>query len=307
MKSRGQNSVEINSLPTVAQLSQLVNVMLDVEDALGGPQDIEWTMKRGLVYVLQARPITTTKPEPPLLRSRPAPATLDSMSAVYRAFRVPPNLQLHLLRVAAVAAAICHNWKGPAIDTGSILAACLLHDIGNIVKADYDRFPDLFPEEMKNLGYWKAVQEEVRQKHGQDDLEATVAMAEAIGADRKIVDLIRAKQFVKNRDIAASQNWESKIAAYSDQRVGPHGVLPLEERFSEARRRYRGVQYASVNRPDYDVLTQSAYDIESQISGNCAIRLADISDESIEPMLAELRSIDLRDIGKYQVFDSAKS
>ena len=45
-----------------------------------------------------------------------------------------PSLQLHMYRVTAVASRIVDNWKGQNLDKKEIIIACLLHDIGNIIK-----------------------------------------------------------------------------------------------------------------------------------------------------------------------------
>jgi len=41
------------------QLRQLAKLGDDLEQRLGGPQDIEWALEGGSIYVLQARPVTT--------------------------------------------------------------------------------------------------------------------------------------------------------------------------------------------------------------------------------------------------------
>jgi pyruvate,water dikinase len=41
------------------QLRQLAKLGDDLEQRLGGPQDIEWALEGGALYVLQARPVTT--------------------------------------------------------------------------------------------------------------------------------------------------------------------------------------------------------------------------------------------------------
>jgi pyruvate, water dikinase len=41
------------------QLRQLAELGDDLEQRLGGPQDIEWALEDGALYVLQARPVTT--------------------------------------------------------------------------------------------------------------------------------------------------------------------------------------------------------------------------------------------------------
>jgi pyruvate,water dikinase len=41
------------------QLAALARLGDDLEKRLGGPQDIEWALEGGEIYVLQARPVTT--------------------------------------------------------------------------------------------------------------------------------------------------------------------------------------------------------------------------------------------------------
>jgi pyruvate, water dikinase len=41
------------------QLRELARIGADLEQRLGGPQDIEWALEGGEIYVLQARPVTT--------------------------------------------------------------------------------------------------------------------------------------------------------------------------------------------------------------------------------------------------------
>jgi pyruvate,water dikinase len=41
------------------QLRELARLGDDLEQRLGGPQDIEWALEGGELYVLQARPVTT--------------------------------------------------------------------------------------------------------------------------------------------------------------------------------------------------------------------------------------------------------
>ena len=41
------------------QLARLAKVGIDLEERLGGPQDIEWAMQDDELFVLQSRPVTT--------------------------------------------------------------------------------------------------------------------------------------------------------------------------------------------------------------------------------------------------------
>src|SRR6185369_3504270 len=45
-----------------AQARELAKLCRRVEQALGGPQDIEWALSRGRFHILQARPMTALPP-----------------------------------------------------------------------------------------------------------------------------------------------------------------------------------------------------------------------------------------------------
>ena len=45
--------------PHEEHLRALARIGDDLEQRLGGPQDIEWALEGGEIYVLQARPVTT--------------------------------------------------------------------------------------------------------------------------------------------------------------------------------------------------------------------------------------------------------
>ncbi len=57
---------EHQALPslTEAQIKELVALGDRIADKFGAPQDIEWTLRDGAIYLLQARPITSLKPRP---------------------------------------------------------------------------------------------------------------------------------------------------------------------------------------------------------------------------------------------------
>lgn len=281
---------------TEDQLKAIARICLDVEAIFGEVQDIEWTIQQGVVHILQSRPNTSilaTASTQPAIRHSHSDGARNLIGVIYRVYRVPPNLQRHLLRVAAVGKLLCDSWAGPPLNVTRVVGALLLHDIGNIVKVDYDRFPELFPEEMKNLGYWKAVQHSMRSRFGDDDLSASIGVASELGVSPSVISLMRSKQFLKNEETAANNDFEVKIAAYADQRVGPHGVLPLEERLAEARQRYKGVPYASVNRGNFDSLMAAAFEIERQIDQYSTIALSEINDELISEAMEALKEFDI--------------
>jgi nucleoside phosphorylase/phosphohistidine swiveling domain-containing protein len=295
--NRDEGSRNWQTVVPTQMWSKLSELFRSIEKLFGSPQDIEWTAKGGEVWLLQSRPITVIGGIHPsdgaTLRRRTFASGPRDIGSIYAAFRVPPNLRLHMLRVAGVAALISEKWNGPSIDRQAVLTTCLVHDIGNIAKANYDAFPTLFPEEMQHLEYWKAVQTNLRGRYGADDQQVTLAIAQELGLSDRILQLLVAKTFLRNKETSVCDDWDLKICVYADQRVSPSGVLPLADRLSEARERYRGVPFASVNSPEYWDLAECARQIELQVIGQTTIQPDQISDQTIESWVQALRSFNL--------------
>lgn len=297
--SRSAEQFEVNtrnpSWKNLLSREMLRRIVTECDKAatlLGGPQDIEWTVKEGALWLLQSRAINRIGSGRQIVaRTQDVDGHLaNDISEIARAYRVPPNLKLHLLRVAAVGDWICQHWSGSSLDRNRIKTALLLHDVGNIVKADYESNPGLFPEELRNLRYWIAVQENVRRRFGATDVAASIAIANEIGVPSLVIRLMEEKQFVNNKETASSTDFERKIAAYADQRVSPYGVVSLKERLWEAKERYRNIQTASVNVKNFDELFESAMEIENQIEKWCKRPLSEITDEVIKPIMERLRT-----------------
>ena len=171
-----------------------------------------------------------------------------SISEVYKKYSIPINLQKHMLRTAAIAKLICENWKGPSINQKDIITTMLVHDIGNIAKMDFSTI-DSVPEEKKDINYWQKIKQEFIMKYGSDDHIATFNVVSELKVKSRILWMVINKIFVHNEMIANSSDYELKICAYSDQIAGPHGVVPLNERFDELRKRYGNKPNASINHP----------------------------------------------------------
>lgn len=65
------------------------------------------------------------------------------ISQIYKNYNIPPGLQLHMYRVTGVAFIICNHFN-EGIDRNTILSTCFLHDMGNIIKFNFDLLPELF-------------------------------------------------------------------------------------------------------------------------------------------------------------------
>jgi hypothetical protein len=196
---------------------------------------------------------------------------------IYKKFKVPPNLQEHLLRVTKVGLYISDKWVGK-IDPNIIKIAGLLHDIGNIVKFDFKTHPEFLGEEQSRVSYWIAAKDEIVKKYGADDHMATEAMLKEIGIDKRIVHLVLSKSFANSIKTKDSNNWELKVMYYADLRVGPYGVIPLKQRLDEVLGRLD--KYKDLK--NLNELISACYDLEKQIQKKVTFNLRSLNDQVIK-------------------------
>ena len=153
---------------------------------------------------------------------------------VYEKYEIPPNLADHQLTVAAVASVICEvTGKG---DRDNVVAACLLHDMGNIIKFDLDK--KIPGAEIENVEHWKEVKQKFIENYGDDEHIATIVIADDIGVSVEVKNLVDAIGFRHSLDTLNSGDKSKMIAGYSDMRVAPHGVVSLETRLDDLTTRY---------------------------------------------------------------------
>ena len=212
------------------------------------------------------------------------------VSEIYKKYKIMPRLQDHMLRVAAVASMISDNFQKP-VDKNLIIPACLLHDIGNIVKSDFNKWPPEITKE-KDLGYWLRVQNEFIEKYGSNDHTATINIINEIGLDQNITDILHNLEFSYTLEIADSKRFERKIIKYSDMRIAPYRVDTLKNRFSELKKRY-GYKRKKRSEAEFDKLASAWKSIEKQIFAHCKIKPEDITEEKVRPLIENLRNFEI--------------
>jgi hypothetical protein len=215
---------------------------------------------------------------------------MKPITEIYEKYKIMPQLQEHQLRVAAVAKQICDSLTIP-IDEETVVKACLLHDMGNILKFDLD-YP-LFPDQADNHAYWKSVQADYKKEYGPDEHQASLAIAKELGLNDLGLKCIESIDFTKTIETAKSGEIELKICDNADLRVDPHGVVSLRQRLEEGSKRYK-------NRPDkwvsgkiYTKLVNACVEIEGQIFKHAKIKPPDITNKSIAPIIEELRTYEI--------------
>lgn len=207
---------------------------------------------------------------------------------IYKEYKIPPFLQLHMLRVSAVAKIICDSFTEP-LPEEDIIATCLLHDMGNIIKVNFTFFPEAFDPE--GVEYWQKVQEEYKNKYGADEEQATEIIMEELGASRSVLELKGHVGFEKIPQNEKSSVFTHKICNYADMRVSPHGVVSMMDRIEEGHKRFLS---KNISRPyiysDFEEKVKSAQNIEKQIFAKCKIKPEDITEEAVQPLISELRN-----------------
>jgi len=208
---------------------------------------------------------------------------------IYENYKIMPQLQLHMFRVAGVASIICDNFK-EEVDKESIIAACLIHDIGNIVKFDLRKFPqDLKPE---GYEYWRKVQDDYFEKYGKDDHQATYKILKELGISKRLLNLINTMELRKASENVKKKGFEIKITQYADMRDSPTGVTSMEERLREAQERF--MRNKGVNTGLFNKYKSSMQEIEIQIFEKCKVKPSYITNETVQPMLESLREFEIQ-------------
>jgi len=212
---------------------------------------------------------------------------------IYKRYEIPVHLQTHHFRVAAVAKLIIDKFSkdNPKINENLIITSCLLHDIGNIIKFNLMLYPEL--NSPRGYDYWKAVQDRFILKYGSDEHKATYAIAKEIGVGDEVLQILNGIGFSNSGKVAEGRDYNLKITAYADQRVGINGILSMEARHEEGRARYLKRNNASAFASplsQFNALVEYLKDIEKDIFSHSKIRPEDINDESIAPVVEELKN-----------------
>jgi hypothetical protein len=204
---------------------------------------------------------------------------------VYKKYKIMPALQLHQLRVAAVAKQICDNFDSE-VDELRITKACLLHDMGNILKFDLGAFPQHVQPEGRE--YWEAVKEELRQKYqSTDEHHVSLLIVKELGMDDKTLELINHIGFREITRNYQDGSMENKICNYADLRVGPNGVISVTERLEDGKKRYS--KRSDFNEPNQERIDHM-YAMEKQIFGHLNFAPEDITDKSTAPLIEQLKT-----------------
>ncbi|MFA6064998.1 MAG: HD domain-containing protein [archaeon] len=165
---------------------------------------------------------------------------INQIKTIYTDYCIPLNLQRHMFLVAAVAEQLCDNSKDE-VDKDNIVAASLTHDLGNIVKMDFEHENTLClldDEDKPKAEFYKKKKTEFVKKYGCNDLVANEKIVEELQVNERITYLFKNKGL----EHLTHQEWKKDLGlmifAYADLRVAPYGVTSLKERVHDFAKRY---------------------------------------------------------------------
>lgn len=213
---------------------------------------------------------------------------------IYSKYKIPPNLQLHMMRVAAVGNIIASNWKQKGIvNINRITETLLLHDMANIIIFDFDKNPHLLGNEEKNLEYWKSVQKEFIKKYGTDEHQAVSQIVHEIGLEEKAINILIKMPEINSENQIEKEDWEFKICWYADFRVAPYGVTDIDDRLNDliTRRKAKGVSKDKIQ--ELEKLRNYCHSLEKEIQKNIFFNLKSLNENSIEKKKNKLLKISI--------------
>lgn len=204
---------------------------------------------------------------------------------VYEEYYIMPQLRDHMYRVASVAGFICDHLD-ISVDKKSVVTACLLHDMGNIIKFDLNKFPEF--NEPKGIVYWETVKKNYIDNYGPDTHQATLSIASSLGMNLRVLELLNSIGFGKSPSVYESNDLEKMICIYSDMRVTPRGVTSLKDRLLDLESRYGNSPRATKGKELQDVYL-ALYSIEEKIFNSANIKPDEITNEECEKSILLLR------------------
>jgi len=219
------------------------------------------------------------------------------IAEIYKQYQIPKNLQEHMFRVASVAKIVLSKIEQD-VDSDLIIQACLVHDLGNIVKFALDN-DDIVrdPEDISSL---KELQKKFIDRYGEDDHVATKKVLDEIGVVERVKDLalVLGSKSEGLHVVAQGKNLEAKIFIYCDARVSPYDIVSVEERLRDLKSRYMQIdRLYHLSEGEFRFIEKYTLDITEQVEdllGNYVQDISNLNDSDLDTVLTEY-NIDTED------------
>jgi predicted CoA-binding protein len=210
-----------------------------------------------------------------------------TIQQIYDTYKIPKELQTHMYRVALVWSTIAHHSWLTQDTQEAIKTACLLHDMGNIIKFTFDR-PIAWLSVYENPQYRQQVQQDFVKRYGPDEHHATQAIAKEIWVNNTIQELIASIGYSQIAHHLGTNNFSAKICCYADMCVTPYGIKGMEARMQEAFLRYKGKYWK--NETEFHASLSLVQELEKEVFVNCNITPEELLQLPLEVKIQELQN-----------------
>lgn len=215
-----------------------------------------------------------------------------TIKEIYKQYQIPPNLQEHMLRVAAVGEIITDNWQPKKeVNSQRIVRVLLVHDMAKIISFDFQKSKQLLESETKRADYWQKVQKTFMKEYGSDEEQATLKIASELDLTPEELTILEKIPQVNKQNPVNENNWELAICWYADLRVSPLGVTSFRERLEELIKRSRLKQIRKEEIMRLEGCLEYGLELEKEMQKRVRIRLKAITDSTIELLKEQLTDV----------------
>lgn len=204
-----------------------------------------------------------------------------------------PILQEHMVRVAYVGKTLGEN-ATENVELNNIIRACLLHDMGNIIKFNLNVIESAVDD--RGIDYWNNVKNKYIEIYGNDEFSATKQICCELGVSERIIELVSNFGTRNVKNVINSGDLNKMIVNYADHRVAPNGIVSLQERILDQHNRFhksfsKDVAEEKIKfRKETD---ETKYELEKIIFSRSKSKPKDIVDVNVASLVHEYLNIDL--------------
>lgn len=207
---------------------------------------------------------------------------------IYDTLHIHKGLREHMIRVAAVAKYITDAHPND-FDAEPIITACLLHDLGNLIKSKIDTFADMY--EPEGTQYWAERKAEMIATYGDNEDRATERMVRELGVPPEVVRIIDVAKLEHCTELKDADDQSSRLLLYADMRVEPYHIVAVAERFADIRHRYAAQGLPDETSRSYEA---AILEIEEELFADMPdLSPAEITDASTADLQSSLWSYEL--------------
>jgi hypothetical protein len=192
---------------------------------------------------------------------------------LYLKYQTPNNLQKHMLRVASLSLIILDNLNGKKLSNDDIITCALFHDVAKLVTFNPNKQKQFIKSEKELEKIIKSINKMIYE-YGTNEHEAVIKIFQEMGCNKNTIRLIGNLEWIYLFKLLEKRDLESLILIYADMRIGVEGIIPLQDRFEDLRKRapFDGIEK----------VFNLTGELESFIQSMVSIDLSLIKNEDIE-------------------------